>query len=77
MTPDETSRVTTLVKTLAATGEYTFLITEHDMKVVFDLADRILVMHRGETLVLGTPDEVRAHPDVRKAYLGEEYEETA
>lgn len=77
MTPDETRRVTELVKTLAATGEYTFLITEHDMKVVFDLADRILVMHRGQSLVLGEPDEVRAHPDVRKAYLGEEYEETA
>lgn len=75
MTPDETARVTALVKTLAATGDYTFLITEHDMKVVFDLADRILVMHRGQSLVLGTPDEVRAHPDVRKAYLGEEYEE--
>ena len=77
MTPDETRRVTELVKTLASTGEYTFLITEHDMKVVFDLADRILVMHRGQSLVLGEPDEVRAHPDVRKAYLGEEYEETA
>lgn len=76
MTPDETSRVTALVKALAATGDYTFLITEHDMKVVFDLADRILVMHRGKTLVLGTPEEVRVHPDVRKAYLGEEYEET-
>lgn len=75
MTPDETGRVTALVKTLAATGDFTFLITEHDMKVVFDLADRILVMHRGESLVLGTPDEVRVHPDVRKAYLGEEYEE--
>lgn len=75
MTPDETGRVTALIKTLAATGDYTFLITEHDMKVVFDLADRILVMHRGQTLVMGAPDEVRAHPDVRKAYLGEEYEE--
>lgn len=75
MTPDETQRVTTLVKSLAATGDYTFLITEHDMKVVFDLADRILVMHRGRSLVLGSPEEVKAHPEVRKAYLGEAHEE--
>jgi branched-chain amino acid transport system ATP-binding protein len=75
MTPDETHRVTALVKTLAQTGHYTFLITEHDMGVVFDVADRILVMHRGQTLVLGTPEEVRAHPEVRKAYLGNVDEE--
>ncbi|HUH59203.1 MAG TPA: ABC transporter ATP-binding protein [Candidimonas sp.] len=71
MTPDETHKVTALVKSLAATGDYTFLITEHDMSVVFNVADRILVMHRGQTLVLGTPQEVKAHPEVRRAYLGE------
>ncbi|MBF6618424.1 ABC transporter ATP-binding protein [Pollutimonas thiosulfatoxidans] len=77
MTPDETHRVTSLVKSLAATGDYTFLITEHDMSVVFDVADRILVMHRGQTLVLGEPQEVRAHPEVRRAYLGDTEEEIA
>lgn len=77
MTPDETHRVTALVKSLAATGDYTFLITEHDMSVVFDVADRILVMHRGQTLVLGSPQEVRAHPEVRRAYLGDTEEEIA
>jgi branched-chain amino acid transport system ATP-binding protein len=77
MTPDETQRVTALVKSLAATGDYTFLITEHDMGVVFDVADRILVMHRGENLVLGTPQEVKAHPEVRRAYLGDAEEELA
>lgn len=75
MTPDETHRVTALVKSLAATGDYTFLITEHDMSVVFDVADRILVMHRGQTLVLGSPQEVRVHPEVRRAYLGDTDEE--
>ncbi|MGG4605239.1 ABC transporter ATP-binding protein [Paenalcaligenes sp. Me131] len=72
MTPDETKRVTALVKKLAETGEYTFLITEHDMEVVFSLADRIMVMHRGQCLVIGTPEEVRQNREVRVAYLGEE-----
>ncbi len=77
MTPDETHRVTALIKSLAATGDYTFLITEHDMGVVFDVADRILVMHRGQSLVLGTPQEVKMHPEVRRAYLGDAEEEIA
>ena len=77
MTPQETRRVTALIKNLAESGDYTFLITEHDMDVVFGVADRILVMHRGEVLVVGTPAEVRDHPEVRRAYLGEEDEEDA
>ncbi|HEY9572469.1 MAG TPA: ABC transporter ATP-binding protein [Pusillimonas sp.] len=77
MTPDETHRVTALIKSLAATGDYTFLVTEHDMSVVFDVADRILVMHRGQSLALGTPQEVKEHPEVRRAYLGDAEEELA
>lgn len=77
MTPDETRRTTALIRQLADTGDYTFLITEHDMDVVFGLADRILVMHRGENLFVGSPEEVKAHPEVRRAYLGEEEEEEA
>ena len=75
MTPDETRRVTSLIKKLAHSGDYTFLITEHDMEVVFNLADRILVMHHGANLVLGKPLEVKNHPEVRRAYLGNEEEE--
>ena len=75
MTPEETRRTTKLIKSLADSGDYTFLITEHDMDVVFDLADRILVMHRGEKLFAGTPAEVKSHPEVRRAYLGEEEDE--
>ena len=75
MTPEETRRVTSLIRSLADSGDYTFLITEHDMSVVFDLADRILVMHRGEALVIGTVDEVKNHPEVKRAYLGEEDDE--
>lgn len=75
MTPDETRRTTQLIKQLAESGDYTFMITEHDMDVVFNLADRILVMHRGEKLFAGSPEEVKHHPDVRTAYLGEEEDE--
>jgi branched-chain amino acid transport system ATP-binding protein len=75
MTPEETRRVTKLIRSLADSGDYTFLITEHDMGVVFDLADRILVMHRGESLVIGTVEEVKNHPEVKKAYLGEDDDE--
>ena len=52
------------------------MITEHDMEVVFSLADRIMVMHRGQCLVIGDPEEVKKNPEVRTAYLGEEEEET-
>ena len=72
MTPEETRRVTRLIRGLAETGEYTFLITEHDMDVVFDLAERIVVMHRGRLLAEGTAEEIRSNRAVREAYLGEE-----
>lgn len=75
MTPDETHRVTTLIKSLAQSGDYTFLVTEHDMRVVFDLADRILVMHHGAMLALGSPQQVKTDPEVRRAYLGDAEEE--
>ncbi|WP_336366703.1 ABC transporter ATP-binding protein [Marinobacter sp. C2H3] len=75
MTPEETRRTTALIRKLADSGDYTFLITEHDMDVVFNLADRILVMHRGERLFAGTPEEVKQDPDVRRAYLGEDDDE--
>jgi len=72
MTHEETRRITALIQSLAASGDYTFLITEHDMEVVFNLADRILVMHRGQCLALGAPQDVRNNPEVRLAYLGED-----
>lgn len=75
MTPEETKKVIGLIQGLASTGEYTFLITEHDMNVVFSVADRIMVMHRGQPLVIGAPEEVRQNREVRVAYLGEDVEE--
>lgn len=52
--------------------QYTLLLVEHDMNAVFQLADRISVLVYGRVLFTGTPEEVRAHPEVRAVYLGDE-----
>ncbi|MFQ5960898.1 MAG: ATP-binding cassette domain-containing protein, partial [Candidatus Methylomirabilales bacterium] len=72
MTPEETHAVVQLIRSLADSGPHTFFLTEHDMDVVFGLAQEIFVMHRGELLAEGTPEEIRNDPNVRTAYLGEE-----
>ena len=53
-------------------GRYSILLIEHDMDVVFSLADRISVLVYGKTLMSGTAKEVRNHPEVKLAYLGDE-----
>jgi branched-chain amino acid transport system ATP-binding protein len=70
MSPEETHRMTALLESLPR--EITLLIIEHDMDVVFSLADRITVLHYGEVLVEGTAAEVRADPRVYEVYLGSE-----
>ena len=50
----------------------TVVMTEHDMDVIFGLADRIMVMNYGEVIAMGTPAEVRVNPLVREVYLGKE-----
>ncbi len=52
-------------------GQVTILLVEHDMDVVFSLADRVTVLVYGENIATGSPDEIRRNPLVRKAYLGE------
>ena len=48
----------------------TLVVMEHDMDVVFDLADRITVLNYGKILITGTPDEIRGNEEVKNVYLG-------
>lgn len=50
----------------------TILLIEHDMKMVMDISDRILVINFGRPIIEGNPEEVQKHPEVLKAYLGED-----
>jgi branched-chain amino acid transport system ATP-binding protein len=53
-------------------GKHTMILVEHDMDAVFTLADRISVLVYGRIIATGVPEEVRANPEVRRAYLGED-----
>lgn len=72
MGPDESERMVALLHSLR--GETTMLLVEHDMPAVFRLADRISTLVYGQVIACGTPDDIRAHPQVRSAYLGEDDE---
>jgi branched-chain amino acid transport system ATP-binding protein len=68
MSPEETHRMTRLLAALPR--DVTVLIIEHDMDVVFSLADRVTVLHYGEVLAEGPPDAVKADRRVYEVYLG-------
>ncbi len=68
MSPAETARMTRLLGRLGR--EQTLVIIEHDMDVVFALADRITVLHVGRVITSGHPEAVRADPRVQEVYLG-------
>jgi branched-chain amino acid transport system ATP-binding protein len=70
MSHAETERAVDLIRRL--TEGRTLLIVEHDMSVVFGLADRISVLVYGQVIASGTPEEIRGNPKVKEAYLGEE-----
>jgi branched-chain amino acid transport system ATP-binding protein len=72
MSPEETTATMGLIRKLADRRGLTILFCEHDMKVVFDVAQSIMVMQQGRTIVQGPPEEVRRNSEVKKAYLGGE-----
>jgi branched-chain amino acid transport system ATP-binding protein len=65
---EESRRAVQLIRDL--TEGRTLMMVEHDMEVVFNLADRITVLNNGEILATGHPDEIRENENVKKAYLG-------
>jgi branched-chain amino acid transport system ATP-binding protein len=70
MAPRERVELMRLTARIAREQSIGVLFTEHDMDVVFENADRILVLNRGTLIAEGAPDEVRRNPEVRAIYLG-------
>jgi len=68
MSPEETDETMSLIRELAV-GR-TVILVEHKMKVVMKISDRITVLHQGQVLAEGTPEEIRANDRVQKTYLG-------
>ena len=71
LSPAETKLAVDLVRRIATEQGLTVLFVEHDMEVVFRIADYITVLYKGAVLAEGTPAEIRASEDVQRAYLGE------
>lgn len=70
MSPEETASTINLINRLTKDLGLTILFCEHDMELVFSIADKIMVMQQGVSLVQGKPDEVRCNKLVQEAYLG-------
>jgi branched-chain amino acid transport system ATP-binding protein len=70
LSPEDTAATVAVIRQIARAGKLTIILVEHDMDVVFGLADRISVLHFGRLIAEGTPDEIRAHAEVQTAYLG-------
>ena len=71
MSATETRETMRLVERVTHERGLTLLFTEHDMDVVFSIAQKITVLHQGRVIAHGPPAAVRADPDVRRVYLGE------
>ncbi len=72
LTSSESQKLASLIQNLDRT--ITLAMIEHDMKVAFALAERMIVLHNGEILADGDPETIRANPKVKEVYLGERKE---
>jgi len=73
MGDQETYHVTKLIRRLHKDQKLSIILIEHDMRVIFHLADRIMVLAEGAPLAEGTPDEIASNERVQAAYLGKEH----
>jgi branched-chain amino acid transport system ATP-binding protein len=72
MGPEETTEIAGLINRVVQYQGLTAVFVEHDMSVVFGISQKIRVMHLGEIIATGTPEEIRANAQVQRIYLGEE-----
>lgn len=75
MTIEETKRTGELIQTLVANRDMTALVVEHDIDFVRQIAEQVTVLHNGEIFRQGTIEDVANDPEVKRIYLGEEYDE--
>ena len=71
MNPVERVKVLENMRQLSREGQTTFVLVEHDMDVVFSLSERVIVLHRGELLGDGSPEDIKQNEKVREVYLGD------
>ena len=74
MGPEERWAMIDTVQRLWEREKMTLIFIEHDMSIVFKIAQSVRVLSYGRVLAEGTPDEIRRHPEVIEAYLGTEFE---
>jgi branched-chain amino acid transport system ATP-binding protein len=70
LTPSEIAGMLQVIDELRATYKLTVLIIEHVMRALMHISNRILVLHNGESIAIGTPDAISQDPRVLDSYLG-------
>jgi len=71
MNADERAEVAVRMRELRAELDVTILLIEHHVQLAIGLADRVLALNFGKPIAQGAPEEIRQHPEVIKAYLGD------